>query len=43
MEALTRCADDIQGYYNNTKQNANADTASWQVFADLLQGAKTYE
>ena len=43
LEALTRYAEDIQGYYNNTNQNINADTPSWQVFADMLQGAKIYE
>ena len=43
LEALTRYTQDIQGFYNNTKQDINADKASWQVFADLLQGAKVYE
>jgi hypothetical protein len=43
LEALTRYADDIQSYYDNTGQNINANTASWQVFADMLQGAKVYE
>jgi hypothetical protein len=43
LEALTRYAEDITGYYENTKQNVNADAASWQVFADMLQGAKVYE
>jgi hypothetical protein len=43
LEALTRYAADIQGYYNNTNKNINADKASWQVFADILQGTKIYE
>ena len=43
LEALTRYAQDIQGYYDNTNKNINANTASWQVFADILQGAKIYE
>ncbi len=43
LEALTRYTADIQGYYDNTNQNINADKASWQVFADIIQGAKIYE
>ncbi len=43
LEALTRYTKDIQGFYDNTKQNINADQASWKVFADVLQGAKIYE
>jgi hypothetical protein len=43
LEALTRYAADIQGYYDNTNQNINADTATWKIFADMLQGAKIYE
>ena len=41
LEALTRYATDIPGYYNNTNQNINVDIPSWQVFADMLQGART--
>jgi hypothetical protein len=43
LEALTRYATDIKGYYNNTNQNINVDIPSWQVFADMLQGARIYE
>lgn len=43
LEALARYAADIQAYYDNTNQQINADTASWQVFADMLQGAAVYE
>jgi hypothetical protein len=43
LEALSRYAEDIQGYYDNTGQVANADVPSWKVFADLLKGASMYE
>jgi hypothetical protein len=43
LEAMIAYAEDIQGYYNNTNQNVNADTPSWKVFADILKGAKVYE
>jgi hypothetical protein len=43
LEAFARYAADIQGYYENTNQPVNADTPSWQLFADMLQGAKIYE
>ncbi|MEJ0101616.1 MAG: hypothetical protein WDO19_03210 [Bacteroidota bacterium] len=43
LEALTHYAKDIQGFYDNTNQTIKADTASWKVFADMLQGAKVYE
>ena len=43
LEALSRYTVDIQGYYDNTNQNINADNASWQVFADIIKGAKIYE
>lgn len=43
LEAMGRYAEDVQGYYNNTGQNVNADEASWKVFYDLFQGAKIYE
>lgn len=43
LEALATYAEDIQGYYNNTKANINADTASWSMFADIFKGAKVYE
>jgi len=43
LEAMIAYAEDIQGYYNSTNQNINADTPSWKVFADILKGAKIYE
>lgn len=43
LEAMSRYAQDIDGYYKNTNQNVNADTPSWKVFADILTGAKIYE
>lgn len=43
LEAMTRYSEDIQGYYDNTNQKVDADTPSWKVFADILQGAKIYE
>ena len=43
LEALSSYAEDIQGYYDNTKQNVNADEANWQTFADIFKGASIYE
>ena len=43
LEAFSSYAEDIQGYYNNTKQNVNADQANWQTFADIFKGASVYE
>jgi len=43
LEAMTRYAEDIQGYYDNTKQNINADEASWKVFSYILKGSTLYE
>jgi hypothetical protein len=43
LEAMTSYTEDIQGYYDNIKQNINADEPSWQTFANILMGAKIYE
>lgn len=43
LEALAAYSSDIQGYYDNTKQNYNADEPSWLLFADIFKGAKIYE
>ncbi len=43
LEALSSYANDIQGYYDNTKQNVNADEPNWQTFADIFKGASIYE
>lgn len=43
LEALGRYAGDIQGYYDNTNQNVNAGTPSWQTFANIFKGTTMYE
>lgn len=43
LEALSSYAEDIQGYYNNMKQDVNADKPNWQTFADIFKGATMYE
>ncbi len=43
LEALSAYTQDIQGYYDNTKQNKNADRPDWSTFADIFSGAKIYE
>ena len=43
LEAMRNYAEDIQGYYDNASQSTNADVAHWQVFADIMRGARIYE
>ncbi|MFL5743005.1 MAG: hypothetical protein ACJ75B_22490 [Flavisolibacter sp.] len=43
LEAMSRYAEDIQGYHDNTKQPVNADEASWTLFADIFKGSTMYE
>ena len=43
LDAISSYAADIQGYYDNTKQNVNADEPHWQTFAVIFKGAKIYE
>lgn len=43
LEALASYAEDIQGFYDNTKQQINADEPSWKLFADIFKGARIYE
>lgn len=43
LEALSTCTEDIQGYYDNMKQDVNVDQPSWQTFADLFKCATMYE
>jgi len=43
LEALSAYSEDIQGYYDNMKQNINADKPDWSTFADIFKGAKIYE
>lgn len=40
---MGRYVESIQGYYDNTGQNVNADEASWKVFYDIFHGAKLQE
>ena len=43
LEALARYTEDIQGYYDNTNANVDAEKAAWSTFADIFKGAKVYE
>jgi hypothetical protein len=43
LEAIARYAQDIQGYYDNTGQEVNADNPNWKTFSDILNGATSYE
>jgi hypothetical protein len=47
LEAMTRYAEDIQGYYNNCEneigERVDADVPTWRTFADILRGARIYE
>jgi len=43
LGAISSHAEDIQGYFDNTEQNVNADEGSWQTFADIFKGATVYE
>jgi hypothetical protein len=43
LEALSRYAEDIDGFYINTGQDVDADKASWKVIADMFMGARIYE
>lgn len=43
LEAMSDYVEGIQQYYDNTKQNVNADIASWKIFSDIFQGARIYE
>ena len=43
LAAMVAYAKDIQGYYDNSNQKINGNDASWQIFSDILEGAKTYE
>lgn len=43
LESLSSYAEDIQGYYNNTNQNINADKPDWKTFSDIFKGARIYE
>jgi hypothetical protein len=43
LEAICAYSSDIQGYYDNTNQNINADNPNWQTFSDIFKGATIYE
>lgn len=43
LEALSGWIEDCDGYYANTGSKLNADSPSWQLFADALQAAKIYQ
>ncbi|MFB3387713.1 hypothetical protein [Flavobacterium sp. LAR06] len=43
LEVLSSYAEGIQGYYDNTKQNINADKPDWKTFSDIFKGARIYE
>ncbi|VTR51490.1 DUF7660 family protein [Sphingobacterium thalpophilum] len=43
LEALAAYTKDIQGYYDNTDANVDAEKAAWSTFADIFKGAKIYE
>ncbi|WP_282636835.1 DUF7660 family protein [Sphingobacterium thalpophilum] len=43
LEALASYTKDIQGYYENTDANVDAEEAAWSTFADIFKGAKVYE
>lgn len=43
LEAIEAYTKDIQGVYDNTNQQIDADIPTWKVFADILKGAKIYE
>jgi hypothetical protein len=46
LEAMIRYADDIEGFYNNTRspgEQLNADIPTWGTFANILRGARVYE
>ncbi len=43
LEAMSAYSENIQGYYDNSGQNINADEPNWGTFADIFKGAKNYE
>ena len=43
LEALGAWIEDCDGYYANTRSELDADSPSWQLFADALQAARIYE
>ncbi len=43
LDAMSRYAEDIDGYYLNTNQKIDLTKIDFKVFADILCGAKIYE
>lgn len=43
LEALSSYAEDIQGYYDNTNQNIDANKPDWKTFSEIFKGARIYE
>jgi len=43
LKAMAAWLTDCEGYYRNTGQLVDVNTASWQIFADALSAASVYE
>lgn len=43
LEAISRYAEDIDGYYKNTNQDIDLKEIDWKVFSDILKGSSIYE
>lgn len=43
LQALAAWLQDADGFYRNIGEQAEPEEASWQLFADALQAATTYE
>lgn len=43
LKELSAFSEDIQDYYENRKQNINADKPDWGTFADIFKVATMYE
>jgi hypothetical protein len=43
LEAMERCTEDVQGFYDNMKMDVDADKPTWENFKTLLKGASIYE
>lgn len=44
LEAAKSWTEDMDGYYENLKiKDADLETGSWRVFADILMAARIYE
>ncbi|ALO24981.1 MULTISPECIES: hypothetical protein [Leptospira] len=43
LENILVYSEDIIGFYRNSNLDLNPEIASWQLFADILCGARIYE